>query len=352
MSQVRVFISYVQGKEDRPADGETANQLKEMINASFGPETCDLAPLVRKEVAPIPEHIAKMIEMAHYFIVIIPEEKNSWVNQEIGYAYSRARVGLLKIIVINRKPDRTDVEGFISKGSHHLAGDFLLGEDVVITFEKVIELIKKDRLFPLDVFGVSFQNDEYPSISYAHSNKSHAYDIYFNLGLENTSGMDIDNVTIDFILPYESQGQSDILAALAIGDYMTGGFHPLLRQALTNRQGRVDLEPTTMPLSTTSSSLPPHIEPLVDVDRSNSPYVHRKTFFLEKIPTMSRIEIPFKADIKFGNDEQECEVHLGVYLQIPRFGPRIYELLIRSKVENPRERIVINDRDKARITVN
>lgn len=352
MNKRLVFVSYFQGSQEKPVDGPLAKQLKEMINETFGPESCELAPLLTKEATAIPEHLAEMIEAAQYFVVIIPEMKSSWVDQEIGYAYSRARVGTLKMIVVYRREDRSDIEGFISKGSHHLAADFRLADKPEETWEKVIAIITKDRIFPLDIYEVSYQRDEYSPKVITGDVPVHEYNLVFNLGIENTTGIEIEGGTIDFIMPFERKGLSEIIPYLETSDFLTSGFHPLLKHTYTNRQGRTDGESVNKPLSMKSTSLPPHIDNYIEVNKKEVPYAYRKSFFMEKIHPQSRIEIPFEAFIKYKNQEQDCEVHFGIYLQVPRFGVRIYEILIRSKVENPVGRIGIHDRDKARISIN
>ena len=355
-----VFISYFTGNEKIPGDLELAESLKSKLNEEFGSEACELGPRVRRDAIAIPEHLAQMIESAHYFVLICPKidwidqknniqiKKSAWVDQEIGYAYSRARTGDLRIIAIYREEDWKDLEGFISKGSHHLARHFKLDENSPErTWSEVIAFIRQDRWFPLEIVGVEYDDGGQPK----PAENVYEYDIKCRVILENKSLNVLKDTTLDFIAPQSNvpSPQTDMVPGYQKDIAIIEFYHPLLmRQDVPSKIHKTSKE--SMPVSILSRTTPAEIEKLLNLENEQSSGFFRRTYFLNRLPPLSRIELPFHIKL-YTKNQDFCEAHLGLYLQLPRFGYWLCEILVRTQTELPSERLKIHQIGNARISV-
>ena len=318
-----IFISY--SDDDR----KLATELRNHLNMKFGDESAILAPRQTAEAISIPEHVAKLIEASHYFISLCPQKPKEcvpWVQQELGYAYSIARRGFLKIILIYG--DRESLEGFISKGSHHLAEGFDLSqkssEDI---WEDVSGYIARERIFPLWITNVDLDVFEGP----AQRGDVYEHIFKFRVFIENRCQDVLEDVTLDFVSlrstvfeGYSLKYQTDMLAEYQ-RDEPSLTYHPLLVLREIPIPGKLGSR-KMVAISATSRGIPSELDKRFE--KKKIPPVFRRTYFIGRLPPISVVEFPFVLKV-FTNKQEPCEADLVLYLQVPRFGYEMYQLMVR-----------------------
>lgn len=328
-----IFISYSR------QDETLALSLQSHLDMRLGEGSAIVAPRETSDATNIPEHIAKLIESSHFFIMLAPgkpEDIVPFVQQEVGYAYSIARKGMLSIVVLYNDSD--SLEGFISKGTSHLAGAFDMSKKPQEeTWEEVSTFILDKRIFPLRINAI--QTDTYESIindKYGSENILEQT-FRFHLLIENLSQEVIEDTTLDFISPRPTSDtrlkaelkhlRTDILPLSLQDDQQSTFYHPLIVvREVPHIQAPVYR--SIVPVSTISQGVPSPISKRIEKKEKELPPLFRRTFFLNRIPPMSMVELPFVLHL-YIKQEGTREADFVVYLQVPRFGYDLYQLRVR-----------------------
>ncbi|MCG2825871.1 MAG: toll/interleukin-1 receptor domain-containing protein [Thermoplasmatales archaeon] len=292
---IRVFISY-----DSKNDGENAITLKkELENTNSIKVEAILCPPKPDEVIENAEKIARCIDSCHVFISFYTNKgkDNSWVNQELGYAYNHVRQNGLKIICIYT--NRKELRGCLDAKYVNTSNAFNLEEHGIKTVSTniqkyLIEEYKPPIELELAVGNIFEEGAKLECI----------------LTITNNSPKNIFHGTLNFVMPHH--------ISIEPKKNPNGRYDYILKRFTSNN--KIDEL-----LNYVSNILPkPHIKKFKIEPKEGR--IRHRTFILEELYGVCAYHTTWVFE-----PHKTKEFDLGVYIHVPFFGTTYYGGYIRLK---------------------